>query len=346
MSNIKVDFEKLKEIPMRKGTSDGFKGKYYVLPDDESVCLAKTCSVCREVLSASCFSRSNRYTRGLSSSCSSCNQKYLDRWNGSRTPRTYSDSQLFSLKVDVTGLSEIKMRRCKGRPQGSYWIDEDSGDCVARTCAKCMSVKSSDSFPYRSGRRYNLGPTCIDCLRKDGKDRRNLPGYRSKKSILAKAKRSANNLRTSAEINADRWRIRPSGTKTCGSCREDKVFDQFYTCRGNNDGLQHLCIPCKHRDWVYKKRKKYEKYWNSRDIDLVCYICTKPWEEPDHVIPKALGGPDTLDNTMPICASCNRGKEGKMDNLLLPWLESRYDSDYVSKVIQRCVSAGVMYYIV
>lgn len=345
MSSLKVDLKNLKEIPMRKGSSDGFKGKYYVLPSDESICLAKTCSMCRKVLSESCFSRGTRYTRGLSSACYDCNRKYLDKWNGSNTSRVCSDSQSFTLLVDVSSLSEIKMRKCKGRPQGSYWVDKETGECMARTCAKCMSVKPYHSFPNKSGRKYNLGPTCIECTRRDNRSRKNSPGYRDKISIAAKRKRSANKMRTSDEINADLWRIRPTGTKTCGACRRDKVFDQFYTCRGNNDGLQHLCIPCKHRDWVYRRNKKYERYWASRGIALECYVCGNPWEEPDHVVPKSLGGPDSLDNLMPICIPCNRGKDGKMNSLLLPWLESRYNSTYVSEVIQRCVSAGVTHYL-
>lgn len=326
---------------MRKGAADGFKGKYYVLPDDEDVCIAKTCSMCREILHVSSFTNSSGYTRGLSSACQPCNQKYQDHRNGSTTPRSNSNLSVFEYKVDVSGLLEVRMRKCKGRPQGSYWIDVGTGKCMARSCAKCMSFLPSNRFSYSSSRKYNLGPTCIDCSRKEAKDRRNSDGFRDIASSYEKNRRARNKGRTVDEIDKDLWRIRPSGVKTCSSCREGKGFDQFYTCRGNTDGLQNLCIPCKHRDWVIKKYRKYEKYWKSMQIPLSCYICSSPWEEPDHVVPRARGGEDVFSNIMPICVTCNRGKEGKMDKLLTPWLESKFSADYVDSVLQRCASAGV-----
>lgn len=39
-----------------------------------------------------------------------------------------------------------------------------------------------------------------------------------------------------------------------------------------------------------------------------CWICHKPWEQLDHVIPWARGGSNWLANIRPACASCNARK--------------------------------------
>lgn len=36
-----------------------------------------------------------------------------------------------------------------------------------------------------------------------------------------------------------------------------------------------------------------------------CCVCHKPFVEVHHLIPKAAGGPDSIDNSAPLCASCH-----------------------------------------
>lgn len=36
-----------------------------------------------------------------------------------------------------------------------------------------------------------------------------------------------------------------------------------------------------------------------------CVICRKPFVEVHHILPQVEGGPDTLDNAAPLCASCH-----------------------------------------
>lgn len=36
-----------------------------------------------------------------------------------------------------------------------------------------------------------------------------------------------------------------------------------------------------------------------------CVVCQMPWVEVHHIIPEAQGGPDTLDNAAPLCATCH-----------------------------------------
>jgi len=46
--------------------------------------------------------------------------------------------------------------------------------------------------------------------------------------------------------------------------------------------------------------------------------------EADHFLPLALGGPDTIDNLLPACPSCNRGPGGKFHRDPWEWLTSRF----------------------
>jgi 5-methylcytosine-specific restriction endonuclease McrA len=44
-------------------------------------------------------------------------------------------------------------------------------------------------------------------------------------------------------------------------------------------------------------------YWGDR-----CWMCSGQYDEVDHVIPIALGGPHCLSNLRPACRSCNASK--------------------------------------
>lgn len=44
----------------------------------------------------------------------------------------------------------------------------------------------------------------------------------------------------------------------------------------------------------------------------ICCACLDPAEELDHYIPLSRGGPDALDNLIPLCKSCNASKNDKL----------------------------------
>lgn len=43
----------------------------------------------------------------------------------------------------------------------------------------------------------------------------------------------------------------------------------------------------------------------------ICYYCDREADTVDHVLPKAAGGQDTLDNLVSACRSCNARKQDK-----------------------------------
>ena len=55
----------------------------------------------------------------------------------------------------------------------------------------------------------------------------------------------------------------------------------------------------------------------SRDVNT-CYYCgIDNATHVDHVVPKAMGGGDELDNLVAACASCNQRKGSKSQGLFL-----------------------------
>src|SRR3990172_6098389 len=44
-----------------------------------------------------------------------------------------------------------------------------------------------------------------------------------------------------------------------------------------------------------------------------CVVCHQPWVEVHHIIPQTHGGPDTLENAAPLCASCHQRYGGNPD---------------------------------
>ena len=66
----------------------------------------------------------------------------------------------------------------------------------------------------------------------------------------------------------------------------------------------------------------------------LCYLCGKPYEEIDHVIPLSKGGTDWPANLRPICKSCNSSKKDKLLkelDLLIPKWEREKSLFYISR---------------
>lgn len=91
---------------------------------------------------------------------------------------------------------------------------------------------------------------------------------------------------------------------------------------------------------IARDTKIHIDFWVNSGIPIKCYICSGPFEEIEHVRSIALGGPNTLDNTLPACVQCNRGLLGKRDRPLCEWLR-RERPDYLELVITKVLSYGV-----
>lgn len=134
-----------------------------------------------------------------------------------------------------------------------------------------------------------------------------------------------NKSRTSAQIEADRLRLRPDGTKRCRRCREVRPLREFHQSAAMPDGLNYTCRGCV-RQRTRQQHARRVASWAERGL-YACSYCGAPAEETEHVVPlSAEDGPGDVDlNTVPSCAECNRGPGGKFDTPVDEWLQRLYD---------------------
>lgn len=144
---------------------------------------------------------------------------------------------------DVSGLTEVKMKRFRGW-QGSYYVDHED-KCIAKTCTMCKKIIGAEGFRKDSRHKTRLTVYCKECLRQKAEDRMG---------------------RSDEEILKDRETLRPNGTKWCSDCDTTYALDMFYRSRDNRDGLQDSCKECHRRsnDKLKWKKPTYNKNYIDR----------------------------------------------------------------------------------
>ena len=201
---------------------------------------------------------------------------------------------------------------------------DEGGVCRAKTCSDCHKVLDVNLFNKSKTHRFGIRNDCRECSRNYSRKYGNAPAVCGVGTVMAeKARQSGarNSSRTAAEIQLDREKLRPSGTKKCRTCKHELTFDLFYANRRLKDGLNLSCRVCDEIVKKIRREKKFVSYWNSRNVPIECYVCGGPYEHTDHVIPLALGGPDSLDNVLPMCALHNLSKG---DTMLDLWLLDKF----------------------
>lgn len=133
-------------------------------------------------------------------------------------------------------------------------------------------------------------------------------------------------------------------TKTCTKCKSALDVAEFSTHPARGDGLSSWCKPCLREntaEWRARiandpvaagheklakalrqaKRRavkagvehvpytvdEFVSIWGMPDTWL-CVYCDSPANTVDHVVPFALGGSDSIENTAVACSPCNSSK--------------------------------------
>lgn len=208
---------------------------------------------------------------------------------------------------DTTGLTEVKMKKRNGR-QGSYYLDA-SGAVAAKTCSTCSDVHHASNF--NKGSKRGLSASCRPCnqayqavyssrLSEDGESTVNAARVRS---ISVE-----NRNRTAEELQSDRRRLRADGTKRCRICHEHLEFSAFKDNHKNADGFHDSCAACVNS----RNIRRNKKHWTSKGIPFdQCIYCQMMTDltpgdlHGDHVVARAIGGPDEMSNIAPSCYACN-----------------------------------------
>lgn len=124
-----------------------------------------------------------------------------------------------------------------------------------------------------------------------------------------KAYRERNKARSDGQIEQDRLRLHPDGTKKCGGeCQQFKAFDQFAISRRNRDGLRDRCKICQEKcmDRIRKKRSKRTRHQMMEDAkrlrasgDKYCFGC----EQRKPLAQFSVSG-NQADGHSPLCRLC------------------------------------------
>lgn len=142
-------------------------------------------------------------------------------------------------------MRKVMMQAKKNRWQG-YYIVNDDGECIARTCSVCHVEKTTNRFGKNSRARYGIGSACKSCNADKSKSwRETIEDDGTTRGTLSRRRHSNKNMtRTDDLILAEQIARHPDGTKTCNKCDSVLVLGEFNVCRSNVDGLQRSCRAC------------------------------------------------------------------------------------------------------
>ena len=316
------DTTNLTEVPTY--TRKGWTTKYYL--DSTGVCQGKTCSSCRETLPVSEFGTNKRGKHGISSKCRECNNSYGKSRGGTivngvsvRSARNAAQAHKYRSRSD----EQIVRDRDRLRPNG------------VKLCTSCTVYKPFSEFGETRTAPDGLRTYCKPCM--STRYAPATPEDRARRTETNRRVREKYNSRSSEEILSDRFRLNPTGTKTCPKCGSSHTFDSFYPNRRRPDGLDYQCKPCSRES--SKVRRTHRDSWSTRGIPEACYVCDSATHiHSDHVIPSSRGGSDGPSNRLPMCGRHNLSKG---DTPLEVWLRSKHP-DIADDVIHRVtVTYGV-----
>ena len=168
-------------------------------------------------------------------------------------------------------MSTTKVMMKKNKDWQGYWIINEDGDCVAKTCYVCRKELPGSEFFRSKSCKYSLDPKCRDCSRAKAVEYRQTVTSSGKTNLQLVLERSVQKYknRTDEEVIEDRNRLRPSGKKECNTCKITKLLKDFGVNRRVADGLNTQCRDCikirnsKIDPNVSKERSKRDRKRNS-----------------------------------------------------------------------------------
>lgn len=215
-----------------------------------------------------------------------------------------------------TSIYEKRITKPRSGLSNTFWVD-DAGKATAILCKTCNEVKSSDEFASSKITDSKHVYKCRTCYRQYGKaryEKRKIthPGQNATQAVKARRKYAE---RTEEQLQADLGRHHPDGTKECATCHVECEVDLFYRDITRADTLSRKCFDCIEQYRRDQWSGAWKEYWTLIGLDfescIYCGLMTAGALNGDHVVPVALGGPDTLENIAPSCRSCNACKSGK-----------------------------------
>lgn len=295
---------------------DTVRYRYY---DSSGNLVYKACTKCNDILPAGRFSFRNRTIDQLETRCKTCfsldEKSYRDR-----SPGYMKNKNRRAVHKRLSRSPEQLADAARTlRPDGK------------KTCITCGTYKELTLFANNRTSPDGRSGVCMECDRLDKKTRRDADP-RWGKDIAVRCNERYR-LRTDEQVLADRKRLRPTGNKTCKTCKQILPLTLYYNSRTEADGLSSACTPCVRDYLLWKKKLSIELYWTSKNIPLECYVCGDTYSHIDHVVPKSKHGGDELTNLLPLCVHHNTSKS---DIPLDQWLYRKHPYE-MERVLRKVI---------
>ncbi len=168
---------------------------------------------------------------------------------------------------------------------------------TTKTCRKCGHAKELSEYTKHKDGEFGLSPRCRDCLREDRAAKADEARERARAWRLANPEKAKEKSRAWYQANRERA---IATAQAYVEANAEKVAERkkawLYVRRASGFGFNPEVEHFTGADMV-------ERYGDS------CFYCEAgAFEQVDHYVPVSKGGPHTLANVRPSCASCNNSK--------------------------------------
>ena len=127
-----------------------------------------------------------------------------------------------------------------------YWVLDDNGVCVAKTCSKCKKELPAEAFGLNNKLKYGKNTRCRECISSSEKIRNSILNEDGEK-VFRKYNVSVaqkNKARSQEEVLIARRNMYPDGHKKCYKCGKIKALDDFGKDSASASGLNTGCRVC------------------------------------------------------------------------------------------------------
>jgi len=273
-------------------------------------CSGKYCNGCQQVKCCRAFIKNSRSSDGLRHSCKDCDNAYQRAYR--KNKHVYSEQQ------DHSKLAY------RGRNIDQYvsdWSFRHIGlfcNCEGKYCNGCQQVKCCRTFGKDRGTPDGLRFRCKECVNEHTNQyrsgRRESMREYAKKRHLKNVEKMRERAREYREMYTDE--IREHWSLWAENHPENMTAQRRKYKETHPEQVKIHSIQRRARKRQATGSYTAEEWRNlCAYYNFTCLACGKSEPEiqltPDHIVPLARGGTNSIDNIQPLCKRCNQSKNAR-----------------------------------
>jgi 5-methylcytosine-specific restriction endonuclease McrA len=274
----------------------------------------KRCSRCKETKTLVDFNKDNSTKDGLSRYCKVCIKAF--------NRATYLEDPAKAKRRSVEWTKRNKEKVVAARKE-RYWKDPERFRAEARATDPEKARARAKAYRLANPERH---AAAIKSWRDENKDK--VKAYKAKvlaenpEKVLGWSRAWAARNKERCKKNNEAWRAKNYEMTTANARRwkaENKEKNRTIT------KAWFAANPERARLFGHERRAREKGARGTATLEQLqaridyygglCYLCGKPHEAIDHVIPLAKGGTGWPANLRPICTSCNSRKKDRMPEI-------------------------------